>query len=62
MKIIFSKSTDHVEHFHILRFFNISRTWMYILITPPFQRKLYTKIRGGVINTEIGGADLNVST
>ena len=27
MKIIFSKSTDHVEHFHILRFFHISRNY-----------------------------------
>ena len=27
IKTIFSKSTDHVEHFHILRFFHISRNY-----------------------------------
>ena len=32
MKIIFSKSTDHVEHFHILRFFHISRSYGAIVL------------------------------
>ena len=55
MKVIFSKSSDHVEHFHILRFFHISRSygditrWRSVLNTlsePTFPSKSYLRVSG----------------